>query len=104
MPYKVFIEDTQEEYSCREDQHLLAGMEALGRKGIPVGCRGGGCGVCKIEITSGQFTKRVMSRDHVSVEEEEKGCVLACRVKRQSDIRLKVIGKMKKNVVRGVTK
>jgi ferredoxin len=103
MSHKVFIEDTQEEYRCREDQHLLAGMEALGRKGIPVGCRGGGCGVCKIVITSGQYTKRVMSRDHVSVEEEAEGCVLACRVKPQSDITLQVVGKMKKNVVRGAT-
>jgi ferredoxin len=103
MSHKVFIEDTQEEYRCRDDQHLLAGMEALGRKGIPVGCRGGGCGVCKIEITSGQYTKRVMSRDHVTAEEEARGCVLACRVKPLSDISLKVVGKMKKNVVRGVT-
>jgi ferredoxin len=103
MSHKVLIEDTQEEYRCREDQHLLAGMEALGRKGIPVGCRGGGCGVCKIEITSGEYTKRVMSRDHVTVEEEARGCVLACRVKPQSDITLRVVGKMKKNVVRGVT-
>ena len=103
MSHKVFIEDTQEEYRCREDQHLLAGMEALGRKGIPVGCRGGGCGVCKIVITSGQYTKRVMSRDHVSVEEEAEGCVLACRVKPQSNITLQVVGKMKKNVVRGAT-
>jgi ferredoxin len=78
-------------------------MEALGRKGIPVGCRGGGCGVCKVEITSGQYTKRVMSRDHVTAEEEARGCVLACRVKPLSDISLKVVGKMKKNVVRGVT-
>jgi ferredoxin len=103
MSHKVLIEDTQEEYRCREDQHLLAGMEALGRKGIPVGCRGGGCGVCKIVITSGQYTKRVMSRDHVTVEEEAEGCVLACRVKPQSDITLRVVGKMKKNVVRGAT-
>jgi ferredoxin len=103
MPHKVFIEDTQEEYHCREDQHLLAGMEALGRKGIPVGCRGGGCGVCKIEIISGEYTKRVMSRDHITVEEEAKGCVLACRVRPQSDITLRVVGKMKKNVVRGAT-
>jgi ferredoxin len=103
MSHKVLIEDTQEEYRCREDQHLLAGMEALGRKGIPVGCRGGGCGVCKIVITSGQYTKRVMSRDHVSVEEEAEGCVLACRVRPQSDITLQVVGKMKKNVVRGAT-
>ena len=102
MSFKVLIEDTKEEYNCRDDQHLLAGMEALGRKGIPVGCRGGGCGVCKIEITSGEYSKRVMSRDHVTVEDEARGCVLACRVKPQSDISLRVVGLMKKNVIRGV--
>ena len=45
--YEVLIEDTGERYDCREDRNLLEGMEALGRKGVPVGCRHGGCGVCK---------------------------------------------------------
>jgi ferredoxin len=100
MSFKVLILDTHEEYKCRDTQTLLLGMEALGRKGIPVGCRGGGCGVCKVEIVEGEFSKRPMSRDHVSEEEEARGCVLACRVKPLSDIRLRVVGKMKKSVVR----
>ena len=79
---------------------LLVGMERLGKKGIPVGCRGGGCGVCKIEITEGSYQKRVMSREYVSVEDEAVDRVLACRVRPSSDIRLKVIGKMCKNVCR----
>jgi ferredoxin len=100
MSFKILILDTHEEYKCRENQTLLLGMEALGKKGIPVGCRGGGCGVCKVEITDGTFSKRVMSRDHVSEEEEARGCVLACRVRPLSDISLRVVGKMKKSVVR----
>jgi ferredoxin len=81
---------------------LLEGMEALGRKGIPVGCRNGGCGVCKVAIRAGRYTTRVMSREHISEDDERCGRVLACRVKPASDIRLAVIGTMKKSVCRSV--
>ncbi|GAA6142769.1 2Fe-2S iron-sulfur cluster binding domain-containing protein [Hydrogenophaga sp. 5NK40-0174] len=98
--HNVLIEDTGEQYLCREDRSLLEGMESLQRKGIPVGCRNGGCGVCKVQVLEGSYVSRVMSRDHVSVEDEAKGRVLACRVKPTSAIRLEVIGKMKKSVSR----
>lgn len=98
--FNVLIEETGESYRCSPQESLLAGMERLGKKGIPVGCRGGGCGVCKVEITSGSYLKRVMSRDYVSVEDEAAGRVLACRVRPTSDITLKVLGKMAKNVCR----
>jgi len=100
--HTVTIEDDGSSYRCYDSQTLLEGMENLGKKGIPVGCRGGGCGVCKVQVRSGSFTKRVMSREHVSAEEEAQGCVLACRVKPTSAVTLQVIGKMKKNVCRAV--
>lgn len=100
--HTVTIEDNDSSYRCSDSQTLLEGMENLGKKGIPVGCRGGGCGVCKVQVLSGTYTKRVMSREHVSVEEEAQGCVLACRVKPTSAVTLQVIGKMKKNVCRVV--
>lgn len=96
--FAVTIADTGEVFRCGEDETLLAGMERLGKRGIPVGCRGGGCGVCKIQVQAGDFSKRVMSRAYVSAEEEGADIVLACRVKPLSDIRLAVLGKMKKNV------
>jgi ferredoxin len=98
--FNVLIEETGETFRCSPNESLLVGMERLGKKGIPVGCRGGGCGVCKVEITSGSYLKRVMSRDYVSVEDEAAGRVLACRVRPTSDITLKVLGKMAKNVCR----
>jgi ferredoxin len=100
MRYQITLDETDETYSCNEDENLLVGMERLGKKGIPVGCRGGGCGVCKIEIMDGNFDARVMSREHVSVEDQANGRVLACRVRPKSDIRLRVLGLMKKNVCR----
>ena len=100
--FDVLIEDTGETYRCAETRSLLEGMEALGRKGIPVGCRNVGCGVCKVQVTSGSYVSRVMSREHVSEEDEREGRVLACRVRPTSDVHLAVIGKMKKSVVRRV--
>lgn len=98
--HNVTIQETGEVYRCREDENLLVGMERLGKRGIPVGCRGGGCGVCKVAITQGEFHKRVMSREYVSAEEEAAGTVLACRVRPTSDVVLSVVGKMQKNVCR----
>lgn len=100
--YTITVLDTGESYRCVDYRSLLEGMEALGKKGIPVGCRGGGCGVCKVNIESGSYTKRVMSREHVTEEEEAAGFALACRCKPTSDITLTVVGKMKKNVCRAV--
>lgn len=96
----VRIEDTGEQYACADGRSVLVGMEALGKKGIPVGCRQGGCGVCKVQVLEGEFTRRVMSRAHVSAEDEQDGCVLSCRIYPSSDLRIRVLGAMKKNVCR----
>ncbi|MGB1541857.1 MAG: 2Fe-2S iron-sulfur cluster-binding protein [Cycloclasticus sp.] len=100
MTVKITIEDTGDVYPCAETKHLLAGMIQLGKKGIPVGCRSGGCGVCKVQVLSGDYTSKKMSRDHVTEEEEGRGIVLACRVFPQSDITLSVIGHLRKAVMR----
>lgn len=102
--FNITIADTGETYRCRPDESLLGGMERLCKRGIPVGCRCGGCGVCKIQIHSGEYQKRVMSRDYISGEDEARSIVLACRVRPLSDISLTVIGKMKKNVCASANK
>ena len=86
--HTVTISNTNEQYSCKEAQHLLAGMVQLGKKGIPVGCRGGGGGVCKGQILSGTYQTKKMSRERVTEDEEKSGILLACRVFPQSDIHL----------------
>lgn len=101
MPkFNILIEDTGEHFACSDARSLLEGMVALGRKGIPVGCQNGGCGVCKVAVLSGEFEARAMSRAHVSEDEERQGQVLACRVRPATDIRLAVLGGMKKAVCR----
>ena len=98
--FSIAIGNTREHYRCRADQTLLGGMEQLGRKGIPVGCRGGGCGVCKVRIESGRARCGRMSRCHVSAEEEAQGYVLACRAYPESDLALRAVDRMARCIER----
>jgi ferredoxin len=94
MAHLIAIENSGETYSCREDSNLLVAMESLCRKGIPVGCRNGGCGVCKVQVLDGRYVLRKASRSVLSAEEEGAGLVLACRTSPRSAMRLRVVGKM----------
>ncbi|KRB81015.1 2Fe-2S iron-sulfur cluster-binding protein [Noviherbaspirillum sp. Root189] len=99
--HAIRLLQTGEAYVCSSAETLLQGMARLGKKGIPVGCLNGGCGVCKVVIRCGTVRKAgAMSRAHISEEEEGQGIVLACRVMPVSAIDLDVIGKMKKAVTR----
>lgn len=99
----VTVVQTHETFPCAHDESLLQGMLRLGRKGIPVGCVNGGCGVCKVRILEGEV-KRLgpVSRAHVSVQDEAAGCTLACRVAPVTAVRLEVAGKFEKPFRRGV--
>jgi len=102
--FVVTIEDTGESFSCQSHQHVLSAMSRMGKKGIPSGCHGGGCGVCKIQINDGAYETKKMSRAHISADEEASGCVLACRVFPRSDLSLSVIGKLQKNILKKTDK
>lgn len=86
----VTLDPGGEQFRCAEDQSVLVGMERLGNQGIPVGCRGGGCGVCKVEIVEGDVLRRRMSRAHVTEADEANGWALACRIFPRSDLVIRV--------------
>lgn len=95
--HQVEIAQTGERYPCSARESLLQGMLRLGRRGIPVGCVNGGCGVCKIQVLDGKvMALGPISRAHVTQEEESHGVTLACRVAPQSAVCFEVIGKFEK--------
>ncbi len=99
---QVTIVQTGETYACAIGENLLKGMTLLGRKGIPVGCVNGGCGVCKVKIVQGTVeTLGPVSRAHVTHEEECQGFTLACRVGPTSEVVLEVAGKFVKTFTKG---
>ena len=69
-------------------------MEKLGLEAIPIGCRGGGCGVCRVKVLDGgKYRTGKMSRSEVSVEDEEQGVCLACKLIPESNLQLRILGK-----------
>ena len=99
---QVSVAQTGETYPCATTESLLTGMVRLGRRGIPVGCVNGGCGVCKVRVLEGNVTLLgPVSRAHVSAEEELEGITLACRVAPQTAVRIEVVGKMNKPFSKG---
>jgi len=68
------------EFPCAEGEFVLTAMQRSGLNVIDVGCRGGGCGACRIQVVDGTYSRRRMSRAHVSEMEELEGVALACRI------------------------
>jgi ferredoxin len=94
--HTITIEDSAVSFRCPDTRSVLDGMDCLGRKGIPVGCKGGGCGVCKVQVVAGTYEASVMSTAHISQEDLAAGRVLACKVKPTSDLIVRVLGSMRK--------
>ena len=100
--FAVHVAQTDETFPCAANESLLTGMVRLGRKGIPVGCVNGGCGVCKVRILAGDIRALgPISRAHVSIDEECQGYTLACRVAPQTAVQLEVAGKLNKPFSKG---
>ena len=86
--HRIEVEGTGVEFQCSPESSLLAGMEAQAKKAIAVGCRGGGCGFCKIRILEGEYETKKMSVKFVSHSERLDGYALSCRVFPRSDMRV----------------
>ncbi len=97
----VTLAETGKTFRARTSDSLLESMRRLGVAGVPVGCRGGGCGVCRIEVVSGRWQAfRPMGSDHVSVEDRAEGRVLACCIRPSEDLTIRAVGKIRKAVAR----
>ena len=82
----VTVEGARGAFPCSEETPVLVAMHALGRSDLAVGCRGGGCGVCKVAVVSGRYVAGKMSRAHVTADDERRGIVLACQIRPRSDL------------------
>ncbi|MDY0329156.1 MAG: 2Fe-2S iron-sulfur cluster-binding protein [Thiomonas sp.] len=102
MLHRVIIRQTGECCACSSDESLLAGLVRLGRRGIPAGCLGGGCGVCKVRVLRGRVRRLgPVSRARVTLDEEARGYTLACRVAPCSELELEVAGRLEKPFFKG---
>lgn len=69
---------------CSDEESLL--KTALKQQvNIPYACTKGGCGMCKVKITDGQFRLGLCSKRALTDEERAAGYVLACQTYPQSN-------------------
>ena len=92
--YTVHVKGFDEAFVCPADERVLIAMEQAGLVRIPVGCRGGGCGICKVRVLSGRYHAIKMSRRHVSETEQRQGFALACRIYPESDLELEPVRRL----------
>jgi ferredoxin len=92
--HSIRLKGLARSFPCAADERLLVAMERARFRdfgtdwdaAIPVGCRRGGCGVCRVHIVEGSYTTTPMSAAHVSPEEQAKGYALACCIFPHSDL------------------
>ncbi|MDF2180588.1 2Fe-2S iron-sulfur cluster binding domain-containing protein [Neptuniibacter sp. CAU 1671] len=86
QPFRIQVTNRDQEFLCPAGSNLLKAMERKNSGCISVGCRGGGCGLCKIRVVQGEFHSKRMSKAHISDDDLEQGVVLACRISPASDL------------------
>lgn len=89
--YEVREALSGQSFRCAEGQSVLHAMEAQGKRCVPVGCRGGGCGLCKVRVLSGDYRRGRMSCQHVPPEAASQGLALACQLFPQSDLSIECL-------------
>jgi ferredoxin len=81
-------------FACRADQRVLEALAAtpFGGPGRPkrpdlkIGCRRGGCGICRVRVLAGHYETTVMSAAFVNEGERSEGYALACCLYPRSDL------------------
>ena len=75
-------------FRCRSGHSVLQAMSDAGKALLRIGCRSGGCGICRVRVLYGRFHTGVMSAAQVSASERRDGYALACRLYPDSDLQL----------------
>ena len=95
--FKLTLEGHGQANGYESERVLVALERAQGFKQLtnlprklPVGCRRGGCGICRVRVLEGAYESGPMSRAHVTAEQEREGVVLACCIYPRSDLVLRL--------------
>lgn len=82
---KVMKESDSYDVSCQENQSILDAAVARGVK-IPYGCKGGGCGMCKIKVEEGSYHIGKSSKAVLPDHERDLNYALACKTYPDSNL------------------
>ena len=89
MVHRVALGD-ERELRCSPGQDVLNAAIKAGVTWLPVGCRGGGCGVCRVIIRSGTYETGKMNKRLVTSEDASCVFALACKLYPTSDLEVEL--------------
>ncbi len=82
----IIVQPSGTEVHMDPDDTVLAGLHKAGYA-YTVGCRRGGCGICKIDVIDGEFSyNRPVADSVITAKERTDGTCLSCRAVPQSDL------------------
>jgi ferredoxin len=84
--YRIRLADGSIEVRATPERSVLVAFERHGGHGVRIGCRNGGCGVCRVQVLEGRVRAEKMSMRHVNSAEGAEGYALACRIYPESDL------------------
>jgi ferredoxin len=88
--WQVSVPEADKQFSCGEDESVFAAMIRARTGPVSYGCAGGGCGACRMRISSGDWSAfKNMSAAHVTEEDRKEGIVLLCCVQPRSDLTIR---------------
>jgi|SRR5581483_12453793 CDP-4-dehydro-6-deoxyglucose reductase len=87
--YTITLTPVGETLLCRPDETVLAAILRSGAS-VVFGCRGGGCGTCKMRATAGQVDHGRCSTAVLGGEDRAAGWFLSCQARARSDLTIEL--------------
>jgi len=85
MNYTIAFENGPT-FTCATECAVSIAMKRAGARATLIGCRGGGCGVCRVRVVEGDYRTRRMSREYITEQDEAAGYALGCCLYPESDL------------------
>jgi CDP-4-dehydro-6-deoxyglucose reductase len=85
MTFQVTVEPSGRQFSCDQDETVLAAAIRAG-VGLPYGCKNGACGSCRGKLLAGEVSHRAHQERALPVADEARGFALFCCATPHSDL------------------
>ena len=86
--HRIALAGAERALTCTPGQDVLNAVIRAGVKWLPVGCRGGGCGVCRVIVRSGTYDAGRMNKRRVTSDDASVVFALACKLYPTSDLEI----------------
>jgi ferredoxin len=96
--YTITLRPVGDIVPCRPEETVLAAILASGASAM-FGCRGGGCGTCKMRAISGRVEHGRCSTAVLGEEEKASGWFLSCQARALTDLTIELTSANKYRVL-----